>query len=202
LAEHFDLEVVCFLRRQDTFAEAFWAMRCREGLETQQIAEFMHWQHLKRYMSYLANMERWREHAAVSAIGFEHACAEGLVKSFAAAMGFDLPEPPVVPNEVPSTRVASALASLNAGRVRHAWQDVAEILGDDGRRTALGARLRRQLLAGFAEQHDKLARRFGVIFPTELPEGEEEEPLRAPEPEVMERLRQELAALEGRRATA
>jgi hypothetical protein len=75
------------------------------------------------------------------------------------------------------------------------WNQVAELLQDQPTRTALGSRLRRELMDQYAPVNAELAETWGVTFPDDLPQSEPDEPLDLPSVDELRRI----ASMLGRR---
>lgn len=187
-ARDFDIEVICYLRRQDYFAESFWNFLCKIGKETGPISGMIRRRPIIKYMTYLTMLDKWSGVAKVKAIGFEAARDQGIVESFSQVTGMDLPQPRQSRNISPSMSLAAALSVLNKEFKDIPWDRIEPYLGADTRRTALGSKLRRDLLDRFADHNAELAKRYGVHFPETMPD-EEEEPVAPPGPEALALLR-------------
>ena len=190
-ARDFDIEVICYLRRQDYFVESLWNQRCKTGKQTLPIAAYVELPDVIRYMTYISILERWRAYGKVTALGFETARESGIVESFAAVTGMALPEPEKIRNITPSMTLAAALAVLNRTKNKtRDWQVLEPMLGENLSRHALGSRLRAAVLARFADHNARLAETYGVRFPDTMPE-EGPDPLPDPDPEVIAHLKSE-----------
>ena len=192
-ARDFDIEVVCLLRRQDYFVESFWNFRCKLGFETKQIGDYIQHPQVQRYMTYLDMLGRWSNIGKVTVLGFESACDAGLIDSFGKATGFRLPDSDQTRNASSSMSLAAALAELNKEGFDFDWKKIEPMLGPNLRRTALGSRLRKELLARFADHNAELEQRYGVRFPDTMPE-ESEDPVTPPSAEEIARIRATLRA--------
>lgn len=176
-AKDFDIEVVCYVRRQDYFAESFWNQGCKMGKETLSIGGFIQKPNIVRYMTYHDMLDRWGQYGKVTAIGFETARDAGIVETFAKATGMVLPPAEKTRNVSPSMTLAAALAVLNrVGKTPKRWQALEPLLGPELSKTAMGSRMRTELLARFAEHNQRLKANYGVEFPDTMPE-EPVEPL-------------------------
>jgi hypothetical protein len=168
-AEDFDIEIVCFLRRPDRFLESLWNQRCKNGREPRHIDGFLSRPRIRAQLDYPAMLDSWAGVGRVTALGFETACASGLVQTFNAATGLDLPDDPRRRNVSPGMRCAAVMAGLNARGVSGDWRRIAAMLDGADTPHALGARLRARLLRDLAPGIDELARRYGVHFPDDTP---------------------------------
>ena len=190
-ARDFDIEAICYVRRQDYFAESLWNQRCKTGKQTQPIAHFVEDPKVIQYMTYMDMLDRWAAYGKVTALGFETAREAGIVESFAAVTGMALPDPEKIRNISPSMTLAAALAVLNRTKDKQRdWQVLEPMLGENLSRHALGSRLRAEILARFADHNARLAETYGVVFPDTMPE-ERPDPLPDPDPGVIAYLKSE-----------
>ncbi|MBK5928448.1 phosphotransferase [Rhodobaculum claviforme] len=180
-AGDFDITVVCVLRRQDRLAEALWNQYCREGHEKAQIEAFVARPRVLLRLDYLRMLTFWQGIGTVRALSYDDLVrGAGLVAGFAAATGLPLsPQDDRRENVSPSMACASVLADLNRRGEAGDWHEIERALGPTARRTALGGRLRRDLLARFAGVNAALDTRFGVRFDGTLPD-EPDTPLPGP----------------------
>lgn len=193
-AEDFDIRAICMLRRQDSFAESFWNYRCKSGVETRQIADYVQWDHIRAYMDYPTILNHWAAFGEVTALGFETAREKGLIESFTQALGITLPLETRDRNISPSMTVAAILAVFNRERFGARWENIVPMLEpEEVRKTALGSVLRQRLLDDYAEANRKLAEAYGVTFPDTMP-AEEAEPIGEPDPALVRRVKEVLVA--------
>ena len=187
MTEDFDIAILCYLRRQDMFLESWWNQQCKEGKMKDHIDAFVRRPRHSRGPDYAAQLDLWANFSAVTAIGFEHACKVGLIESFNAVTGLDLPPDPGHRNVSPDMRVASIMAGLNRRGVAQDWQRIESRLKGPRQRHAVGARLRAEILERSAPGNARLARRHGVEFPDELPD-EPDEPIDLPTEKELDRI--------------
>ncbi len=192
-AEDFELEVICYLRRQDDFAEAFWNYRCKTGSEVDTISDFVARPPIARHMNYNDMLARWSAIAKVSAFDFASQGEAGVVASFATATGMVLPSVKTQGPPGPSMTLAAALAVLNRDKVSHDWRQLEPLIGPAKSGHALGSRLRADLLARYADSNEMLSTTFGVRFSDEMP-AEPVAPIADPGPDLIARLRRSLEA--------
>ncbi|MCX7288628.1 MAG: hypothetical protein NTW20_14020, partial [Rhodobacterales bacterium] len=173
LAEEFDLTAVCFLRRQDTFAESLWNQRCKTGNENGDIGGFVNSARMARHMDYMSLLAPWAEVGRVVAVGFETAQRDGVAETFASAAGVPLPPAPRNRNVSPSTLCAAYMAVLNRLGIGFAWKQVeaavAAVHADDPApmtRRALGREAGRRRCGRKATRRYT---RYGVTFPADMP---------------------------------
>lgn len=188
LADRFEIEVLCFLRRQDRYLESWWSQRCKTGRETLHIDAFVRSRTALARINYLALLQYWAGFARVTAIGFEQACKIGLTRSFNKATGLDLPEETHRRNVSPSARTSAILAGLNGLGEAHDWASIEAARKGPKSPYALGAGLRAEILRQCAEQNAELAERHAVVFPKDMPE-EPLDPIAAPTRDELESFR-------------
>lgn len=124
-----------------------------------------------RYLRYDAFLSEWSKVSEVTALGFEASRETGVVPAFCDSLG--IPSLPVdaAKNVSPSMSCAAVLAALRrTSDQSYKMKQIEKELGPDLRKTALGRRLRRKILHDFADQREILERKYGVVFPTDLPE--------------------------------
>ncbi len=184
-ARDLDITVVCCLRRQDLLAESLWNQYCREGHEKGQITDFIRRDNILKRLDYIEVLAFWQRIGTVRALSYDAAVrGEGLVACFAAATGIPLPPEDLRENVSPGMACAAVLAALNRRGIPADRTAVEHALGPGARRTALGRRLRRDLLDRFADVNAALAERFGIRFDDVLPD-EPDAPLAAPDADVL-----------------
>ena len=184
LAERFEIEVVCLLRRQDLFVEALFNQFVREGArrESRPILTFSRGRATRGRLDYHALLSRWAALGArVRALDFDGPAVRGpgLLAAFETALqlpALGLPDRRANPS--PDMRLALLLNRLNRQRVPyelapllHASRGLAHG-GLAPLRHLLGGDERRRLLAEFQMSNERLAVDFGVRFSTELPPNE------------------------------
>lgn len=183
LAETFDIEVLCFLRRQDLFVEALFNQFVREGArrESRPILTFARAPATRARLDYHALLSRWAAlPARVQAFDFDHAVRNaGLVASFEGALGLpDLGLPDQRANPSPDMRLALLLNRMNRLRVNYELTPLlraTRALAQAGLppiKHLLGSEERRRLLLEFEASNQRLASEFGVLFDTALPAHE------------------------------
>jgi hypothetical protein len=200
LAQAFDITTVCFFRRQDSFAESLWNHNCKIGNEESGIEAFVKGPRIARHGDYRWLLEPWEAVGEVRAVGFEAARQGGVAEAFSAASGAPLPPAQRDLNVSPSMLAASYMAVFNRLGIgfdpKRLAPVVATIHADDPgalKRRALGRRLRALLLERHAEGNAILAARYGVIFPTDMPD-EPDEPIALPSATDARRLARAIAA--------
>lgn len=182
LAERFDIEVICLLRRQDLFVESLFNQFVRETArrEARPLLTFSRGRAMRVRLDYHALLSRWAAIGArVRAIDFDGPAVRGpgLMAAFEAALGGEpLHLPDGRANASPDMRLALLLNRLNRQRTRY---ELAPLLqasralvqgGLPPLRHLLGSDERRRLLADLAVSNDSLAADFGVQFSSELPQ--------------------------------
>jgi hypothetical protein len=170
LAEVFDLTTICFLRRQDRFAESLWNQRCKNARTDLHVDVFTAQLLQGAHLRYCDMLESWADVGRVIACGFEAAQEEGVVETFSRRAGVPLPPSPRDRNVSPGMRHAALMARLNRMGAQHDHRQIERILGADSTRHALGAGLRAQVLSVFADHNAELAEVWGVTFPQGMPD--------------------------------
>ncbi|PQO21825.1 hypothetical protein C2I36_16300 [Rhodobacteraceae bacterium WD3A24] len=185
LATDFRIDVVCFLRRPDLFAEALWNQFCREGRETRTIRDFVRAKGVRARLRYATLLDNWSAFATVRAADFDAARKTGLLRRFGELADIEMPDSTDIHgNPSPSMNCAAALALLNGSGEAYDMKSILDAFGDDGRRCALGRRLRAEVLEEAAEERARLARDYGVSFDDTMPE-ESRAPLLRPDPAAL-----------------
>lgn len=184
LAARFDIEVLCFLRRQDLFVEALFNQFVRESArrESRPILTFARAPATRARLDYHALLSRWATLGArVQALDFDGPAVRGpgLMAAFESALGLSaigLPDQRANPS--PDMRLALLLNRMNRLRVPyeltpllHATRSLTQS-GLPAMRHLLGGDERRRLLAEFDASNERLAADFGVRFSAELPANE------------------------------
>lgn len=182
LVGRFDIHVVCYLRRQDVFAESLFNQYVREmpRRDARRLAEFIRAPGMRRRMDYHALLARWASlPATIHALDFDRAARRGLAASFAAVLGcpnIGLPE--FRSNPTPDMRLALLFNEMNRRKIDydpHPLIRASALLGEAGLKPlkhVLGGEQRRQLLNDYATVNEQLAADFGVVFSSELPADE------------------------------
>ena len=184
LAQRFDIEVLCFLRRQDLFVEALFNQFVRESArrESRPILTFARAPATRARLDYHALLSRWAGLGArVQALDFDGPAVRGpgLMAAFESALGLSaigLPDQRANPS--PDMRLALLLNRMNRLRVPyeltpllHATRSLTQS-GLPAMRHLLGGDERRRLLAEFDASNERLAADFGVRFNADLPANE------------------------------
>jgi hypothetical protein len=204
LAAQYQLEVVCYLRRQDLFVESFFnqVIKRAERNLAHNIIDYMNTERTRARLDYHRMLSTWRAlPAQVTALDFAtEARSGGLVASFLRAASIDsvnLPEE--LANTSPDMRVILAMMDMN--RLDIPFEDK-RVLRAGTRASAdlkplkllLGGEARRQLLLDCAASNALLARDFGVAFDARLPD-EPAQPVLAADPDYLLRLVGEMTRL-------
>lgn len=191
-ADDFDINVICYLRRQDYFVESLWNQFCREGRCKQGIHAFIRRPRIRKRLDYLSLLQFWQTVGVVHVRGFEEAVASGsIAANFSQISGIPLESGEVRKNVGPSMGCAAVLAAANRYVNRRNLTPktrrlIEKELGPNARKHALGSQLRRELLDDFAEHNISLTEQYGVRFPDTMPE-EPTEPLRIAGPKLLAR---------------
>ncbi|MBN8285752.1 hypothetical protein, partial [Zoogloea sp.] len=190
----FDLEVVCYLRRQDQFVESLYnqVLRDPDNAERRSISEFWRDERISARLDYHTTLARWRDlPAKVIALDFAREVKQhGLLPSFLQATGLQAlgPLPDKVANKSPDMNLVLTLRQLHLHGIDHNHKRLiraARALDETGDfaflKQTLGGRERTALLDTFADCNARLAADFGVRFSEDRPK-EGTEPIDAPEP--------------------
>ena len=196
-AKDFEIEAVCYLRRQDLFVESLYnqVLRDPENAETRTIGEFWRDERIGARLDYHTTLSRWQAiPARIVALDFAREVKQhGLLPSFLKATGLEAlgPLPDKVANKSPDMNLVLTLRQLHLMGIEHQHKRLiraARALEESGQfkflKQTLGSRDREALLQSFAASNAKLAADFGVRFADDRP-SEGEEPIEAPEPRYL-----------------
>lgn len=184
LSAHFEIEVLCFLRRQDLFVEALFNQFVREAArrESRPILTFARAPAIRERLNYRALLGRWAAlPARVKVLDFDGPAVRGpgLMTAFETALGLPpLGLPDRRANPSPDMRLALLLNRMNRLRVPYELPPLlhaARALAHAGLppvRHLLGSDERRRMLTEFQDCNRRLATEFGVEFGAELPPQE------------------------------
>lgn len=198
----FDLHVICYLRRQDYYAESLHSqmLKLKSGKGVPPLTDFWEDAEFARRFDYHAILSDWASipGATLSVLDFKKEVASpGLLPSFLKVAGFGaltgLKDPQV--NFSPDIRLLLLMGLLNADGnedqiklLTPGLMRAARTLADTGAfktvKTTLGRRERERLLAAYAASNERLAADFGVTFTTERPQ-EQDDPILAPDGEYV-----------------
>jgi hypothetical protein len=173
-AETFEITVICFLRRQDYFLEAWWNQRCKQGEERRTIGEFVRAADSVRRTNYVDLLSFWSSFATVKALDYSQTHGPGAVCSFAKLAGLPFDGTNKRLHVSPSMNCAAFCNRLNRAGIPFSQSAMEFLFRGDRRRSALGSALRAEVLARNEEQNEVLAHKFGVAFDSERPEEPEE----------------------------
>jgi hypothetical protein len=197
LAVDYQLDVVCYLRRQDLFVESFFNQIIKRAERSlgDNIIDYLNSERTRARLDYHAMLSRWQAlPSRVTALDFSAEIRQGgLLKSFlraAGVPGVTLPEEQA--NTSPDMRVILAMMDMN--RLQINFEDK-RVLRAGNRASAdlkplkllLGTQARRQLLQDCAASNARLAAEFGVSFDERLPD-EPEGPVLSADPDYLLRL--------------
>ncbi len=190
MAEVFDIDVICYVRRPDLFVESLYNQFVRETLrqESRPILVFARAARLQARLDYAAMLAPWRKLAASVVVqDFDQArLHDGLVGSFvhaarlpASSLSAGGPGHAALGNPSIDMRLAVMLSQLNRMRVRYdlaSMRCAAHGLIADKRfpplRHILGRDERRRLLAELRPLMENFGADYGVRFSAELPADE------------------------------
>jgi hypothetical protein len=195
--DDFDLTVICYLRRQDYFAESLYNQFVRFPMrsESRPINKFWRAQKIIDRFEYHTMLCRWKALTEnVHAIDFDQVVrSEGLVKSFinTAQLGdIELDEYPA--NRSPDMNLILCLNKMNRLGLRfdlksliNSSKKIHSKLDIPALKYILGHSDRVELLARFEAENIALKCDFGVSFSNALPEGESDAPTTEPDPNYM-----------------
>lgn len=170
-ADHFDMRVICYLRRPDFFIESLWNQRCKEGICKTHVGPFVKAPFNRRRVLYDEILDWWSAFADVHAVNYENVKSGQVVSSFSDAIGHALPakENPIL-NASPSAQCALLMSGFNALEKRFDRAKLIAAFADDRQKHALGMRLREELLDGLSAHLDRLEQRYGVQFDRDMPD--------------------------------
>jgi hypothetical protein len=203
--EAFDVEAVCYLRRQDLFLESMFNQIVKRGVDAVEtdIVSFAAAQSTRRRLNYLAMLAHWRQAGIKLTVAeFDQARRDGgLLNHFANLVGLGgVALKSAVVNA--STDMQAVLALCARRRAGVATDEAALLraaarLNNSGSvtplRHVLGRRARLELLARMAPMNQRLEAEFGVRFPEALPD-EGDEAVTEPRQDYLDRLDAEMAA--------
>lgn len=188
LLEHHDVDVVCYLRRQDIFVEALYNQFTREAARRNDLSISAFWQssRILEWTDYHTLLSRWRGASSrVIAVDFDKEIAGGeLVASFARTCGLgDVTLHEWSSNPSPDNRLALVIEHMNRMGIEY---DVRSLIRAAARKRVtnlftklkyiLGGIERARLLERVAASNEQLAAEFGVRFSPKMPPGEQAEP--------------------------
>ena len=178
LQDHFEIMVVCFLRRQDYFLESLWNQKCREGLETRPISAFIAADHNRRSIDYASKINFWSKIGDVKVATYDENSSSS-VEAFVKMIGIEHDGIKQVVNPSPSMNCAACCNLLNRWKRNYDPDKLIRMFEGDNRQYALGRRLRKALLEDCAASNEILSERFGVTFDHSMPK-ESQHPIRWP----------------------
>jgi hypothetical protein len=190
----FDIEVICYLRRQDLFVESLYNQVLRDpgAGERRTIGAFWRDARISSRLNYHQTLCTWRDiPSRVTALDFSREVKQhGLVNSFLRAAqleGLDT-RPEKVANKSPDMNLVLMLRELHIQEVEHhhkrlirAAKSLEEAPNYRFLKYTLGSIDRALLLQEFAGVNADLKRDFGIDFSTDMP-AEGHEQIVKPEP--------------------
>lgn len=177
----FDFEIVCFLRRQDRYAESLFSqyVRERKPIATGTIAEFVKVPEIAARFDYDTNLQRWDAFGPVHAVNYDLLKGDGLHVPILEAAQTDLriaatPQTNVSPpagaieliRQMNNAGLDYALGPLLAQLRRDPPQALEALLA---RRGMMGSVLRHEFMAGLKDANMHLAQNRGVVFSEDMP---------------------------------
>ncbi|WP_374569279.1 hypothetical protein [Ideonella sp.] len=183
LTQRFDVQVLCFLRRQDLFVESLFNQFVREPArrEPRPLLTFSRAPGTRARLDYHAMLVRWAAlPARVTAIDFDGAMRGSTLKAVIShAIGYPSLNLPIErDNPSPDMRLALLMNRMNRQRIPYdplTLIQAAHSLTQSGLaplRHILGSDERRRLLAECEAGNQRLAADFGVQFSKDLPAHE------------------------------
>ena len=172
LREHFEIEVVCFLRRQDYFLESLWNQKCREGLEKRSINAFVAADHNRRRIDYIGKIDFWSKIGKVRLAIYDENSPSS-VEAFANIVGIEHDGIQQVANPSPSMNCAVSCNLVNRWRSNPTPATLISMFEGDIRQHALGRRLRKTILEDCAASNKLLSERYGITFDRSVPQEPE-----------------------------
>lgn len=181
----FDFTIVCFLRRQDRYAESLFSQYVRERREIAEdtIADFLAVPKIAARFDYDANLRRWDDFGPVQAVNYDALKGDALHVPVLQAAGTDLRITPTPRTNVsPRSGMVEIIRHMNrAGldydldafleHVRADPPDAVKELLD--RRGMMGSTLRTAFMAGLEEANARLAANRQITFSMDIPDEPE-----------------------------
>jgi hypothetical protein len=208
----FDVDVVCYLRRQDIFMESLYnqAMRVQKYFGLPHLSHFWRDERFFHHMDYHRILTWWKDIGAnVVAVDFKKDVKSlGLLPSFLRAARLEVGKvPEKKANESTDMRLLLTLRMISAAQPEDEHSNLmagmhraAATLQDRGlfkpMKSTLGSRERQEIIKTCQESNERLARDFGVRFDDEMPDEQPRTILR-PEPGYVLALLGELSLTDG-----
>lgn len=179
-----DIETVVFFRRQDQFYESRWNQDVKMigGTCDETIEEFVRF----RLTPKRDPLGRWAQlveefgaFSTVRAASYDDVQKYGLRPVFERLTGIDIGQDPITRNEARPMEAAAAIVHLRKMGLPVNRLAIFEAFKDAPRTTALGRKLRLEILKHFKSDRAALKKATGITFDPTLPD-EPEEPLNAP----------------------
>ncbi|MGJ8598213.1 hypothetical protein [Sulfitobacter sp.] len=180
--ETFDITIVCFLRRQDRYAESLFSQYVRErrDIAAGTIADFLAVPKIAARFDYDTNLKRWDDFGPVHAVNYDQFKGDTLHVPVLQAAGTNLGiTPPPRTNVSPRTGVIEVIRHLNRAGHDYDLDALLEHLRNDppaalremlARRGMMGSTLRRDFIAGLEEANTRLAQNRAVVFDNRMPD--------------------------------
>lgn len=184
--ETFDFTIVCFLRRQDRYAESLFSQYVRErrDIAAGTIADFLTVPKIAARFDYDTNLRRWDDFGPVHAVNYDALKGDMLHVPVlqAARTGLAIAPSPQT-NVSPRPGMVEIIRHMNRAGLdydldaflKHVRADppdaVKELLA---RRGMMGSTLRRSFMAGLEEANRRLAQNRQVVFADTMPDEPEQ----------------------------
>ncbi len=183
----FDFSIICFLRRQDRYAESLYSQYVREGkaVALDPIGRFLEDPEIRDRFDYHRNLTRWDRFGPVTAVNYDLLKGEALHRPVleAAVSGKALHIAPTPQTNVsPPAGVIEVIRHINRAGLPYALGPLvarlrkdppAELIQAMAGRGMMGSTLRQGFLAGLAPLNAELAAARQVTFSTDMPEEPE-----------------------------
>ncbi|MDN5788266.1 hypothetical protein [Pseudorhodobacter sp.] len=180
----FDISIVCYLRRQDRYAESLYSQYVREGKDIAlgTIESFLEVPMIAARFAYHRNLTRWDSFGPVHAVNYDLLKSDALHRPIldAAAPGQTLKiAPPPQANVSPPAGAIEVIRQINRLGLDYAlWPLVTRLRRAPpealvpmlSRRGMMGFSLRQRFMAGLAPANQTLAEARGVVFSPDMPD--------------------------------
>ncbi|ETA50657.1 hypothetical protein [Ponticoccus alexandrii] len=184
-SQDFDFEIVCFLRRQDRYAESLFSQYVRENkpIAHGTIEAFLAAPEIAERLDYDTNLQRWDGFGPVHAVNYDLLKGTELCKPILAAAGTSVRLSPSPQSNVsPPAGVIEVIRHMNRQGLDYALRPLVARLRSDppevlqglfARRSMMGSVLRAEFMSGLAGVNARLADNRGVVFPADMPDEPE-----------------------------
>jgi hypothetical protein len=179
------VETICLLRRQDIFLESMWSQLVKGDKKyCENIESYYRRERVRRNLLYDQMLDIWSSFSKVTAVSFEAAKAEGVMRAFSRISGLPFLQERRSYNISPSASCALTLMEINRAELPKDTQQLMHAFQGDTSRHVLGRRLRREILDEVAESNQRLNANYNVHFDAVLP-NENEYPVLTPDRQAL-----------------